>query len=68
MPHSSKCDDRLARQRQERVERLGAVERGGEREEVHRQEDRERDARQAMQQGRDEAALSVRGAHHAILR
>ena len=58
--------DRLARQRQERVERIGAVERGGEREKMHRQKNRQRDAGQPMQHGGDEAALPVRGAHHEV--
>ena len=65
MPNSADCDHRLARHRQERVERTGAVERGGQREKMQRQKDRQRDAGQAVEQGRDEAALFVRGAHHA---
>ena len=53
-----KHDQRLARQRQEIVERIGAVERGRQREKVQRQENRQRDAGQAVQHRRDEAALS----------
>src|SRR5579885_581728 len=53
----------LSRQRKERVQRIGTIERGGEREEMQRQEDGKRDAGQTMQHGRDKAALLVRGAH-----
>src|SRR5262245_4044146 len=48
---------------QEALKRVGAVERGREREEMDRQEDRERKAGKPVQERREEARLRVRGAH-----
>src|SRR6185312_16849919 len=56
-------DPGVARQRQKRIERIRALKRGGEREEMQRQEDRQRDPGQPMQHGGDEAALGVRSSH-----
>src|SRR6185437_1587356 len=58
-----KHDRWLARQCQEIVERIGAAERCRQGEKVQRQENRQCDARQAVQHRRDEAPLSVRGPH-----
>src|SRR5262245_24606276 len=58
----------MARGGEEGVERIGAAQGGRERDEVDRQEYRERKSRQAVQQRRDESRLGVGGAHHARYR
>src|SRR6266540_2416118 len=57
--------ERVAGRSQEAVERVRAMERGRERQKVQRQEDRERNPGQAVEQRRHKAGLLVRGAHHA---
>ena len=60
-----KLHGRVARDREERIERLGAAERKPEREEMQRQENRERHPRNPVHHGGRKARLSVRGADHA---
>ncbi len=57
-------DERRVGGLQELVEEVGAVERGRQRPEMQRQEDRQRDAGEPVQERREKARLLVRGAHH----
>src|SRR5579864_6538115 len=63
-PPFGRLDEGVARQGQKGVERVRALERGREREKMHRQEDRERDAGEPMQERRDEASPFVSLRHH----
>src|SRR5262249_41166750 len=66
--HQPPFDDlreRMPRDRKERIEGGGAVEREAERKKMQRQEYREREAGEPVQQRGDEPPLAVRRAHHA---
>ena len=57
-------DERRVGHLEELVEDVGAIERAGQRPEMHRQEDGQRDAGEPVQERREKARLLVRGAHH----